>query len=131
MSKEKEEFHLENWEEKMKDWLLDPANIRLDEQEFRIDFLDTTEAFIVEIGTERICPDELILSKKDNQLEISIRMKNDMKTKNRNIEFPFCLKKRKITYTLEHHTIEISVPKKDCSTSSSNVIRVQGLSAND
>ncbi|MGM0750840.1 MAG: Hsp20/alpha crystallin family protein [Bacillota bacterium] len=128
MSKEKEGFYLENWEENMKDWLLDPATVQLDEQEFKVEFLDTTEAFIVEIETENICPEELIIKKNDTQLLVSILMKDEIKVRNRTIRFPFCLKQRAITYSIEHHTIEINVPKKECPTPSSFFIRVQGLS---
>ncbi|WP_173105912.1 Hsp20/alpha crystallin family protein [Bacillus sp. KH172YL63] len=112
----------------MKDWLLDPATVRLDEEEFRVDFLDTTDSFIVEIETENVCPEELIIKKKDTQLDVSILMKNEEKTRKRTICFPFCLKQRPITYSIEHHTIEINIPKKECSVPSSFVIRVQGLS---
>ncbi|OXS60119.1 hypothetical protein B0G93_10961 [Bacillus sp. V-88] len=129
MSKDKEDFYLEKWEESMKDWLLDPATVQLDEQEFRVDFLDTTESFIVEIETENICPEELIIKKKDTQLLVLIMLKDESKLRKRSIRFPFCLKQRAITYSIEHHTIEISVPKKACSTPSSIVIRVQGLSS--
>ena len=128
MSKDKEDFYLENWEENMKDWLLDPATVQLDEQEFRVDFLDTTETFIVEIETENICPEELIIKKKDTQLLVSIMLKDEKKIRRRSIRFPFCLKQRAITYSIEHHTIEINVPKKECPSPSSFVIRVQGLS---
>ncbi|MBW3114546.1 MULTISPECIES: Hsp20/alpha crystallin family protein [Bacillaceae] len=128
MSKDKDDFYLENWEESMKDWLLDPATVQLDEQEFRVDFLDTTESFILEIETENICPEELIIKKKDTQLLVSIMLKDECKIRKRSIRFPFCLKQRAITYSIEHHTIEINVPKKECSTPSSYVIRVQGLS---
>jgi HSP20 family molecular chaperone IbpA len=128
MSKDKEDFYLENWEKSMKDWLLDPATVQLDEQEFRVDFLDTTESFIVEIETENICPEELIIMKKDTQLVVSIVLKDENKVRKRSICFPFCLKQRAITYSIEHHTIEINVPKKECSIPSSFVIRVQGLS---
>ncbi|TMU87430.1 hypothetical protein FGG79_04695 [Bacillus sp. BHET2] len=128
MGKEKEDFYLENWEENMKDWLLDPAMVQLDEEEFRVDFLDTTESLIIEIETENVCPEELIIKKKDSQLVVSILMKDEKKIRERSIRFPFCLKKRAITYSIKHHTIEINVPKKECSTSSSFIIRVQGLS---
>ncbi|MCC5802503.1 Hsp20/alpha crystallin family protein [Rossellomorea vietnamensis] len=129
MSKDKEDFYLEKWEESMRDWLLDPATVQLDEQEFRVDFLDTTESFIVEIETENICPEELIIKKKDTQLLVLIMLKDESKIRKRSIRFPFCLKQRAITYSIEHHTIEINVPKKACSTPSSIVIRVQGLSS--
>ncbi|WP_156509921.1 Hsp20/alpha crystallin family protein [Rossellomorea aquimaris] len=127
MEKDQGDFYLENWEEDMKDWLLDPQTFQLDEQEFRVDFLDTTEAFIVEIETETICPDELIMMKKDNTLIISIKMKNELKARCRTIHFPFCLTHRRITYTFEHHTIEVKIQKKESSSPSSLVIRVQGL----
>ncbi len=128
MGKEKEDFYLENWEENMKDWLLDPTMVQLDEEEFRVDFLDTTESLIIEIETENVCPEELIIKKKDSQLVVSILMKDEEKIRERSIRFPFCLKQRAITYSIEHHTIEINVPKKECSTPSSFIIRVQGLS---
>ncbi|KSU62805.1 hypothetical protein AS034_11935 [[Bacillus] enclensis] len=131
MSKEREDFYLENWEERMKDWLLDPDTVRLDEKEFRIDFLDTTDAFIVEVETENICPDELILMKRDHRLIISIRLKNELKARSRFVEFPFCLKQRDLTYSLEHHTIEINVPKQECKENTSLVIRVQGICNED
>ncbi|MCA1053828.1 Hsp20/alpha crystallin family protein [Rossellomorea aquimaris] len=126
-SKDKEECYLENWEERMKDWLLDPETVRLDEKEFRIDFLDTTDAFIVEVETENICPDELILKKSDHQLVISIRLKDEIKERCRYVEFPFCLRQRDLSYSLEHHTIEITVPKQECTEKTSLVTRVQGI----
>jgi HSP20 family molecular chaperone IbpA len=131
MGKGKEDFYLENWEERMKDWLLDPDKVQLDEKEFRIDFLDTTDSFIVEVETENICPDELILMKKDHRLVISIRLKNELRARSRDIEFPFCLQKRDLTYSLEHHTIEINVPKQECSERTSLIIRVQGICDGD
>ncbi|XXM72629.1 hypothetical protein ACQ0QQ_01650 [Lysinibacillus sphaericus] len=131
MSKEKDDFYLENWEERMKDWLLDPDTVRLDEKEFRIDFLDTTDAFIVEVETENICPDELILMKRNHRLIISIRLKHELKARIRFVEFPFCLKQRDLTYSLEHHTIEINVPKQESTEKTSLVIRVQGICDED
>ncbi|MEL3972200.1 Hsp20/alpha crystallin family protein [Rossellomorea oryzaecorticis] len=131
MGKDKEDFYLENWEERMKEWLLDPETVRLDEKEFRIDFLDTTDAFIIEVETENICPDELILMKKDHRLVISIRLKNELKARNRDIEFPFCLRQRRLSYSLEHHTIEIKIPKHECSENTSLIIRVQGICDDD
>ena len=110
MGKEKEDFRLESWEEDMKGWFLDPANAQLDEKEFRLEFFESTASFILEVDTEHIHPEAVIIKKEDHLLHIILNLK-DGECK-RSVTFPFSLDHHTLSYTLGHHSIEIIIFKK-------------------
>ncbi|UTE74901.1 hypothetical protein M1I95_10850 [Rossellomorea marisflavi] len=110
MGKEKEDFRLESWEEDMKDWFLDPVNGQLDEKEFRLEFFESTASFILEVDTEHIQPEAVIIKKEGQRLHIILNLK-DRKCK-RSVTFPFSLDHHPISYTVGHHSIEIMIFKK-------------------
>ncbi|MGX1264338.1 hypothetical protein RKD55_002142 [Rossellomorea marisflavi] len=110
MGKEKEDFRLESWEEDMKGWFLDPANAQLDEKEFRLEFFESTASFILEVDTEHIQPEAVIIEKEGHRLHIILNLK-DRECK-RSVTFPFSLVHHPFSYTLGHHSIEIIIFKK-------------------
>ncbi|WP_445509323.1 hypothetical protein ACUMHR_09940 [Rossellomorea marisflavi] len=110
MGKEKEDFRLESWEEDMKGWFLDPVNAQLDEKEFRLEFFESTASFILEVDTEHIHPEAVIIKKEDHLLHIILNLK-DRECK-RSVTFPFSLDHHTLSYTLGHHSIEIIIFKK-------------------
>jgi HSP20 family molecular chaperone IbpA len=121
-----DDFKLEDWERWMKDWLLDPYTTQLDETQFRVDLFDTTEAYIVEVTTEKFSVQEVILTKKNQTLTIEIIPKEKDRTKARSVNFPFSLKYHPIQLYPQKEYLEIHILKALDKQPAPSVIRFQG-----
>ncbi|MGF2615958.1 hypothetical protein FZC84_07735 [Rossellomorea vietnamensis] len=126
MSNTGDEFTLEEWEQWMKDWLLDPYTTKLDETQFRVDLFDTTDAYIVEATPSDFTMQEVKLEKQEQTLSIEILPADDITIRKRSLEFPFSLKYNPIRLYLRKGFIEIHILKALDKKPGPSVIRCQG-----
>ncbi len=126
MSKNDEDLQLEEWEEWMKNWLLDPFTSVLDEKEFRIDLYEATDSFIVEVKTDELIIDEITVAKNKHKLNITIMENKSDTARFRTIDFPFNLENHHISIHFYYDFLEIRI-QKDCSKKkTARSIRLQG-----
>ncbi|MEI5907955.1 hypothetical protein WAK64_12905 [Bacillus spongiae] len=106
--------NLEEWENVLKGILLDPFTNFLDENQFRIDLFDITDAYIIEVFTKELELEEIEIMKCDHQLEIGIKCTQETEKRKRTIPFPFSLNDHPMHANHKGDLIEILIKKETC-----------------